>query len=237
MNIQTDAIVGNQCGRNEYEKFDYNGCEIQFMSFDSRGVGINRNNVLMRATSDICVLADDDMQFDNNYAEVVGKCFNKFPDADILIFNLKKGKKSRYKNIRVKRINRFNYAKYGAARIAFRTDSIRINGIFFNTMFGGGCKYSCGEDTLFLRECIGKGLKIYAVPLAIASIDDEKSSWFEGYTDKYFFDKGVLYYFLSKKFCLLHTLYHALKYRRKYKQYGWIKAFLQMRKGMRSVKK
>jgi hypothetical protein len=150
---------------------------------------------------------------------------------------LKKGKANRYKNVRIKKINRFNYAKYGAARIAFRTKSVRINGVFFNTMFGGGCEYSSGEDTLFLRECIRKGLVIYAVPSAIASIEDEKSSWFNGYTDKYFFDKGVLYYFLSKRTCCMHTLYHSLKYRKKYKQYGWKKAFLQMQKGIKSVKK
>ena len=228
MNIQTDAIIGNQCGENKHEVLNHENCEIQFVSFNSIGVGINRNELLLCATADICVLADDDMVFEDNYAEVVCEWFKRLPDADILIFNLNEKSPRRHKNTRVNKINHLNYAKYGAARIAFRTKSIRLNGIFFNTMFGGGCEYSCGEDTLFLKECLKKGLKIFGVPTAIASIEDGNSTWFNGYTDKYFFDKGVLYYFLSKRLCFVHTLYHSLKYRKRYKEYGWNNAFLHM---------
>lgn len=46
----------------------------------------------------------------------------------------------------------------------------------------------------FLKECLDKGLRLYAVPYAIAEIDqDAASSWFTGYTEKYFYDKGALY--------------------------------------------
>jgi ABC-type glycerol-3-phosphate transport system permease component len=106
----------------------------------------------------------------------------------------------------------------------------------FNTMFGGGCRYSCGEDTLFLRECLRKGLKIVAVPAALASIQDGDSTWFDGYTDKYFFDKGVLYYALDKRFCKLHALIHGFRYRKKYAAYGWKQAVVQMWKGASSLR-
>lgn len=235
MNIQTAAVVGNQCGRNETEEFEFSGKIIKWISSDTRGVGINRNEVLMRASADICIFADDDMIFKDGYADKVAEWFDSIPDADILIFNLECDKK-RYINTKVKKINRFNYGKYGAARMAFKRDAVMFSGVSFHTQFGGGSKYSCGEDTIFLKECIEKGLKVYAVPETIASISDDESSWFGGFNDKYFFDKGVLYYVLSKKTCSLHALYHCFRYRNKYMEYGWEKAFGKMLEGIRSVK-
>ena len=51
---------------------------------------------------------------------------------------------------------------------------------------------SCGEDTLFLKELIEKGLKLYKSPIRIASVDMSDSTWFKGYNEKYFKDKGAL---------------------------------------------
>ena len=61
-----------------------------------------------------------------------------------------------------------------------------------NTLFGSGAMYSCGEDTLFLKELIEKGLKLYKSPIRIASVDMSDSTWFKGYNEKYFKDKGAL---------------------------------------------
>lgn len=236
MNIQTDAVIGNQCDRDDLDKFEYNGHTMQMVSTTTRGVGINRNQVLMRANADICVLADDDMVFLDGYARAVQYWFNKLPEADILVFNLQEEKTRRFKNDKVRRIHRFNYGRYGAARLAFRTDSIAFSGIMFHTQFGGGCQYSCGEDSLFLRDCLRKGLRIMAVPATLAMIHDGNSTWFQGYTDKYFFDKGVLYYALDRRFSRIYTFVHGFRHRRKYSAYGWQKAVQQMWKGIDSVK-
>lgn len=236
MNLRTDAIIGNQCGKEKSEYFEYNGHQIQQYAFASRGVGINRNEVLMRASADICVLADDDMTFLDGYEETVRYWFEKLPQADMLVFNLQEARPRRYENTAVRRITPYNYGRYGAARLAFRTEAVRFSGVMFNTMFGGGCRYSCGEDTLFLRDCLRKGLRLYGVPAALACIEDGNSTWFRGYTDKFFFDKGVLYYALDGKLCKIHALLHCFRCRRKYRQYGWLNAARQMLKGIGSVR-
>ena len=61
MNIHSDVIVGNQCNYNSIEAFEYNGYRAIYLNFKERGVGLNRNNALMRATGDICLFADDDI--------------------------------------------------------------------------------------------------------------------------------------------------------------------------------
>lgn len=88
MNIQSDAIIANQCERNVIVDFDYKGYRIKYLSFAERGVGLNRNNALMRATADICILADDDLVFVDDYVKIVKKVFNDNPNADVVIFNL-----------------------------------------------------------------------------------------------------------------------------------------------------
>ena len=53
MNLHSDAIIVNQCGRNEIEQFRYGGHDIRMLSLCERGVGLSRNTALMRADADI----------------------------------------------------------------------------------------------------------------------------------------------------------------------------------------
>ena len=129
MNIQSDAIVGNQCDFNLVEEFFWKNWQITYLNFAERGVGLNRNNALMRATGDICLFADDDMVYVDNYVEIIAKAFQDNPKADIIIFNLYE-KNSKRKQIKKKqRVMWFNYLRFGTARIAFRLQPIKQNGI------------------------------------------------------------------------------------------------------------
>lgn len=238
MNIQTNAIVCNQCERNEIEEFFYNGHSIKWLSFNERGVGLNRNNALMRATADIVMFADDDMVYIQSYQDIVEKAFNELKDADVIIFDLKYPNKFRKPISKITRLRKKDCMRFGAARIAVRLSSIQLNGISFNLCFGGGATYSSGEDTLFLNECFNKNLKVYAYPVIIAQLLDEReSTWFKGYNDKFFFDKGILYYLLNRHLGIVYAIYHCFKHRKRYQEYGWKKAFLQMTDGINYIKK
>lgn len=217
MNLQTDAIIGNQCGRKSRDEFYRDGKRIVYLNTAERGVGKNRNLLLRAASADICILADDDMKFVEGYPEIAGKAFLECPDADILVFNLLEKNPRRYVNKKITRVHFQNYAKYGAARIAFRRSALIAADIKFNLSFGGGAKYGSGEDTIFLWECLKKKLKIYAVPYALAWIDQEAAStWFTGYDEKYFRDKGVLYACLHPVLWPVYVLRFLILYRKKY---------------------
>lgn len=229
MNIKTDVIVGNQCDRNSVEHFEFDGHRATYLNFAERGVGLNRNNALMRADGDICLFADDDMVYSDDYAEKVAKAFEDNPRADIIVFNLAEKNGERYIIKKKHRVGRHNYLRYGAARIAVRLARVREKTIYFNQLFGGGTEHSHGEDTIFLTDCLSAGLKIYAVPEFIAELTEERSStWFEGYTDKYFIDKGILLRHISPRLHGLFALLLALKHRRGYKKFGVKKALRLM---------
>ena len=111
MNVQTDAIVGNQCAENSVWSFYENGRKTVFYNTADRGIGKNRNIVLKNSQADICVFADDDMTFLDGYPEIVQKAFAECYDGDVLIFNLIEKYPRRYVNREKKRIHKYNYAK------------------------------------------------------------------------------------------------------------------------------
>lgn len=228
MNIKSNAIIGNQCNCNGVEKFKYNEHDITYLNFNEKGVGLNRNNALMRATGDICLFADDDMIYKDNYVEIVEKAFNENPKADVLIFNLIEKNPRRYIIKKKCKINYFNYMRYGTARIAVKLKSIKENGIYFNQCFGGGTEHCHGEDNLFLTECLNKKLNIYAIPEYIATLTEERESTWEQVTiDKYLEDQGYLYKKISPRFYKVLCLQNAIN-RRKFYGNSIIKAYLKM---------
>lgn len=200
MRIDSDAVIINQTDYNKIEYLNKNGKTIKFMSNDNRGVGRSRNLALMNSKADICLIADEDMIYVDNYEEVARKEFEKHPDADLIAFTVESLNPERpcYKETNDHKVNKLNFMKHGACGLAVKRASILKNNIMFSLMFGGGAKYGSGEDSLFLSECLDKGLVMYSVSAKIADVTQEDSTWFKGYTDKYYFDKGALFAAMGK---------------------------------------
>jgi glycosyltransferase involved in cell wall biosynthesis len=236
MNIRSDVIVGNQCDRNSVERFKFQGYNAIYLNFAERGVGLNRNNALMRADGDICIFADDDMVYRDDYVQTVTDAFLAHPEADVLVFNLEEPVRTRYVIPKFMRVHYLNYLRYGTARVAFRLRSVRENGIYFNQCFGGGTEHRHGEDNLFLTDCLKKGLKIYAVPAIIARLTEERpSSWNAGYDEAYLADQGALFRAISRRWWRLLCLQDLLRRPYIYKNAGL--TFSQARKIMFREKK
>ena len=66
------------------------------------------------------------------------------------------------------------------------------NNIKFNIKFGTGSGvYSFAEDSLFFSDIHKKNIKSFTYPAVIADLYSEKSSWFKGFDEKYFYDTGA----------------------------------------------
>ena len=97
--------------------------------------------------------------------------------------------------------------------------------------------YSSGEDSLFIRDAFRKGLKMYSCPTVIAKVKQEESSWFKGYTQKYFVDKGIL---IANAFPFLKYIflyYFAFGMRNITEEYGFLDICRFMKTGFREYKK
>lgn len=237
MNLNSDVIIANQDDKYQYiEKvIDFN--KIKMITTPDRGVGKNRNMALMNANAEICLFADDDMIYEDNYVEIIKEAFRKLPKADIIIFNIETiGQETRARrlNNKIKRVHTFNSLNYGAARIAVRRERLLKKNIWFSLLYGGGAKYSSGEDSLFLTEAIRKGMKVYTYPKKIANIKQDKSTWFNGYTKKYFHDRGGWLANAFPKLKYLLSIYYSYKLKNYTNEFSFLEIYKMINNGIKS---
>lgn len=200
MHLEGDAIVINQCQENTYHEYEYHGNRIQCYSFAEKGVGLSRTNALLRATAEICLFSDEDIIYEEGYAERILQEFDRHPEADMLLFNMKVGEaRATYHTEKYHRVHIYNAGRYPTYSFAIRREKMHRANVTFSLLFGGGAPYSNGEDSLFLKDCLKKGLRVYAVPVNLGSETERESTWFSGYHEKFFYDRGVLYHYLYGK--------------------------------------
>lgn len=213
MNIQSDAIVINQCDRNEIEIFEYKGHCIKWYSLAERGVGLSRNTALQRADADVLLFADDDVTYYDGYADIVVDFFKKNKDISLATFNLQSQNSERpeYIDTKTHKIHLYNCLKYGACRIAVRRESTFASNITYSLMFGGGAKHQAGEDNLFITDCLKYGLRAKASSDILGTVKQEQSTWFSGYNEKYYIDRGALFRAMYKRAALPMLLFFEIK--------------------------
>lgn len=240
MNVQSDAVIINQCDKNSIKEFNYNGHTIKWVNMSNRGVGLSRNTALFYATADIILFADDDVTYTDGYAQEVVSAFQNNKKADMICFNINlvnSIKNFGYRdNKSNKRLNLLNSMRYGACRIAARRRVLLKNRISFSLLFGGGTEFSSGEDSLFIRDCYNKKMKLYAYSYTLGVVDDSQSSWFNGVQDKLFIDRGILLY---NAFPILHFLlyfYYAFRLKKIASNYGIRKILNLFYKGKKLIK-
>lgn len=195
MHLTKDAVIANQCDRWDFEEKKTDSGRIAMLSTRTKGVGINRNLALQLSSADILLFADDDVIYYDGALQGVEDAFRELPDADVIFFGIdmtKQGKVFDARRNTVKRLHLWNSLRYGTARMAVRREAIIKKRISFSTLFGGGCLYSSGEDTIFICDCLHAGLKLYSHTCVLGACAKDTSTWFAGFNDKYFYDRGAM---------------------------------------------
>lgn len=211
--IHSDAILSNQSNILFNESIINGNLKWQIITTNTKGVGVNRNIGLNHASAEICIFMDDDMICHEGYEQIITDYFDRNRKADVLIFNVNTigMEMGRKKNTMMKRVKYYNFMNYGAVRIAIRLSSIKKANLSFSTLFGGGCIYSSGEDTLFLKNCLDSHLKIFTAPYCYADVFQIESSWYKGINEKYLYDKGALMKAMFKHTFLVFDIIFAIK--------------------------
>lgn len=215
MNIRSDVVFANQCDHTSYEEIEFDGHTAKMISTQTRGVGINRNLALSYASADVCLMADDDVTYNNDMEETVLSEFDAHPDADVIIFHFASNdpKRKPPKYDKTKKWPRFARTPWGAIRIAFRLNPVRKANAWFTTLFGGGCTFPSGEDSMWIKDLRRAGLTFYVSKETIGKVSFETSTWFTGYDKKYYFGQGALYQALRPKSFYLWLCYSVWRTR------------------------
>jgi glycosyltransferase involved in cell wall biosynthesis len=203
MHLETDAVFANQGDDHRVAETTINGHRVIMVTTPYRGVGNNRNMAILHATGDLLMFADDDMIYLDGYAKGVEEAFEQNPAADMMVFQYVTDSHRKMVPVsKVSRVRWWNFMRYGTVSFAIRRERLLEANLMFTQLFGGGSRYCAGEDNMFLRDALKKGLKVFAHPFVIAYVNKDDSTWFKGYDERYFFDNGAW----------LHTAFPWLKH-------------------------
>ncbi len=240
LNITTDAVVINQCDREVKRDTERTGIDgklhrIRYIETEQRGLSRSRNMAISEADSDICILCDNDVEYLPDYEKSILEGFARHPDADLIIFYIKRKEKPVPNYPRAKRMGYLSVLKIFSPEIAFKRNS--IGGICFDERFGAGSgQYIMGEENIFLYDCLKKGLKIWYEPVQIAALREEESTWFRGYDEVFFVSRGADYAAMSRWFSYILIWQFALRKRSEYgKEMNMRDALKHMFKGRREL--
>lgn len=212
MNINTDAVIINQCNYCKHEIINYNNHKITIISTTDRGLSKSRNLAIRNSTADILIFADDDFEYSKDYASVVAHAYEEYPSADIIVFGAIRNDNYIYKQFLNGKLN--SRAKYNinSIRITAKRLTVLEKKLFFDERFGTGTDISCGEDTIFMSDCFKKKCLVFSNDFILCRgiKDDRESSWFHGYNEKFFLDRGLVYRRISK-FSFFLSVYYIIK--------------------------
>lgn len=239
-NIKNDVIIVNQT-KNKIEKIEIENKKMY--SYQENGASNSRNRLLELANGEICIFADNDMKFVDDYENIIRNVYKKNPKADGILFYVENTNRNREENKKIgnKKLNKIDIMRARIYELTLKKETInkiKEKGIKFDTDIGPGTKILKGEETVFLSELLNNNFKIYSVNEEIGTVGDNDSSWFTGYNEKYLQDQGVIFYKVFTKYYKIIILQYII---RKYKLYknnlNIFKAYKEMIYGIEQYKK
>lgn len=172
------------------------------------GLSKSRNLAINNAKGDICLIADDDVEYIKGFQKVIKSAFNRLQNPSVIKFKIETFSNKEYKTYpkKSKRLyNKKSIETISSIEIAFKRKQILSNNILFNKLFGLGSYFPSGEEYLFLKEALSKGLVIYFENKAIVKHAVERSTSNFASTN-FIKTKAALYYHDYNNFCYLFLL-------------------------------
>jgi hypothetical protein len=167
---------------------------IRVINSFEKGLSKSRNLAIKNAIGDICLIADDDVIYCNNFEKIIVDSFKKQTQADVITFKMKdfhgrdfkKYSRSNWHNLEsLKQVN--------SVVIAFKLESVVKKKIVFNPLFGLGSIFETAEEYIFIRDCLKTKLKLWFESQYILSHDINSSGKDVG-SDKLVYANAALYY-------------------------------------------
>ena len=88
INVQSDAVVVNQCDLDNINSFRYKNYNILWVNTTERGLSRSRNMALQNSTADVCVICDDDEHLSDGYPHMILSAYTNLKNADFIVFNI-----------------------------------------------------------------------------------------------------------------------------------------------------
>lgn len=150
--------------------------DFKIISTLTKGLSVNRNIAISRASAPILLISDDDVDYTEEWLRTVIDAFRLHKDLDILTFRYVSASHQKHYPS-----HSFDLASpekgyfTTSFEIALRRKAIQGK-VWFNENFGIGAMFPSGEEDVFIRDCISAGLKGIFIPEIIARHDGTTTS-------------------------------------------------------------
>ena len=139
--------------------------DVTVCHLEGRGLSRNRNNCIDHATADICLIADDDCRYRQEWLNNVIQTFVANPGVDIATFRDNNGIAPNYPHATMDLRSKCRNYYATSFEIAFCRSSVQGH-LHFNEMFGLGAPVlHCGEEEIFIHDALKLGLKCRFFPV------------------------------------------------------------------------
>lgn len=194
-NVQTDAIVINQCDQDYVKEVSLKNkdnviIKIIMIYTTERGLSKSRNLALKNSTGDICLICDEDEVLENGYEKTILEAYQKNKKADVILFDVLSSDAQSCLTVPQGRLSFKNIMSSHSVQITFRRELISKSGVDFDEKMGAGTGNGGGEEIKFLYDLYKNGYKLYSVNSLIAKLSPSESSWFSGYNERFFQNYG-----------------------------------------------
>ena len=215
--ITGDVVVINQCDRDGYDEYPTPTGRARMFHTTQRGLTKSRNMAFARSQADICLLCDDDETLETDYEARILEAYDELPQADVIVVKIRNWRNALGEQTRQIRFPQT--MKVSSIQISFRRQSLLDQGIRFDELLGAGSGNGAEEELKFLTDCEKAGLKIFFVPVTVAALTSEESTWFGGFTEIFFENRGATTrYILGTGLALLYAVYYIIRKRNLYRK-------------------
>ncbi|WP_336128390.1 glycosyltransferase family 2 protein [Mesoflavibacter sp. CH_XMU1422-2] len=203
-----NILIINQTekGQELTSKYD----NIRVVNSYEKGLSKSRNLALKNTKADICLIADDDIKYVENFDNIIKNAFNTNKNFDVLTFMMSdfEGKLAKKYNLQ-KQHNYKSLVKANSVTIAFKNHKVIETKIKFDTNFGLGSIFEIAEEFIWLRSLYKANLKIGFIPKVIVQHPYESSGRFGG-SDRVIAARAALFYKYSKRFAYLKLIRYLI---------------------------
>lgn len=230
--ITSDTVIINQCDEENYKEENICNALLRTFSVTDRGLTKSRNLAISKSQADICIICDDDEIFNEGYEKAVLSAYDALPDADIIIFDMV-DRPLKWGNS-IKRLGYIDLMSVSSWQITFRREKLLASGVLFDENMGAGSGNGAEEEFRFLTQCRKAKLRIYHYPFRLASVAQTQSTWFKGFDEEFFVNRGnTTRYIMGLPLSVLYAAYYAFAKRKQLSDMSMLRAFSYTVKGIK----
>lgn len=230
--ITSDTVIINQCDEENYKEENICNALLRTFSVTDRGLTKSRNLAILKSQADICIICDDDEIFNDGYEKAVSSAYDALPDADIIIFDMV-DRPLKWGNS-IKRLGYIDLMSVSSWQITFRREKLLASGVLFDENMGAGSGNGAEEEFRFLTQCRKAKLRIYHYPFRLASVAQTQSTWFKGFDEEFFVNRGnTTRYIMGLPLSVLYAAYYAFAKRKQLSGMSMLRAFSYTVKGIK----